>query len=324
MVNSVFHTALGLVLGGGVGDVADRAALVETAHINLAIVALDGRFKDATVRELPQDPPVADIGLVGAVLGYEEGVFGKGTSQVLCEKLLAGVNHRFAAIVILDQVGKHFKAVAQLLRRPSSGYLHINQGEQVLLLSLGIGDEILKLRVHAALGREEMITAYLEAVLAGVADVLLVAGVDVVAALGSLDINKLDLGVLFELFPIDGALMLGHINAVELHLGRVNGLAHFGLGLSGFGSSISLRSRCRVFLLGLGSLDIVFFLDRCLVLFLFGSLGIGRSSFLFLVFIVVGLVFIILIIFVVLVVLVILFVLVHTLTGGLGDVVVLR
>ena len=78
MVNSVFHTALGLVLGGSVGDVADRAALVETAHINLAIVALDSRFKDATVRELPHDPPVADVGLVGAVLGYEEGVFGKG------------------------------------------------------------------------------------------------------------------------------------------------------------------------------------------------------------------------------------------------------
>ena len=90
MVNSVPDAALGFGLAGIVHDVLDGAALVEAAQVHLAVVALHG-LEVSAVRELPQNPLVADVGLVAAVLGDEQGIVGKGTAQIGGEKFLGRV-----------------------------------------------------------------------------------------------------------------------------------------------------------------------------------------------------------------------------------------
>ena len=92
-----------------------------------------------------------------------------------------------------------------------------------------------------------MVTAHLETVLAGTAYVLVIAGIDEVAALGSLDIDKLDFAVLLQLFPVDGTLVFRDIDTVKLNIVGVQ--RRRGLGF-GWGSSLaSSIDRCR--LLGL-------------------------------------------------------------------------
>ena len=93
----------------------------------------------------PDNPLVADVGLVGVILGDKEWIVGKGSAQILGKELLAGVDHRFAAVIILEQVGKHLDAVPQLLGGPGAEFLNVDDGKQVLILALGRGDEVLEL-----------------------------------------------------------------------------------------------------------------------------------------------------------------------------------
>ena len=61
----------------------------------------------------------------------------------------------------------------------------------------------------------------------------MVAGIDKIRALGSLDIDKLDVIILLEFFPIDASLVLGDINAVKLYVGGIDGRGGLGLGRCG-------------------------------------------------------------------------------------------
>ena len=73
MVNGILDAdVLGLVLAGNVDDVVDGASLGKAAHVHLAAIALDG-LEQSVVGKLPQYPLVADVGLVAAVLGDEQG-----------------------------------------------------------------------------------------------------------------------------------------------------------------------------------------------------------------------------------------------------------
>ena len=68
-----------------------------------------------------------------------------------------------------------------------------------MLFAVGSADKVLELCRCAALGGQEVVTTHFEAMLAGVADILLISGVNIVAALGCLDIDKLDLGLIPKL-----------------------------------------------------------------------------------------------------------------------------
>ena len=177
----------------------------------------------------------------------------------------------------------------------------------------------MELGCRTALGGEEVVTAHLETVFAGVADVLLVFGVDVVAALGGLDVNELDFTVVPKLSPVDITLMLGHVDSVKLCLLGVDSLTHFGfgrIGLDGIGVALGV---C-----GLGGRGIFLSGGRGLSGILLGGCGLGGI-------IVLGgscwclsgglasLLVILLVLFLVRFLLVLIF-LAHALARGLGDI----
>ena len=104
-----------------------------------------------------------------------------------------------------------------------------------------------------------MIAAHFESVLAGVANVLVVARIDKIGTLGSLDIDELDALVLLDFFPVDVSLVLGDVDAVELYGCGIDGRGSFGLGgggclggvVSGLLGRLGLQGLV-VFLLGTG------------------------------------------------------------------------
>ena len=132
-----------------------------------------------------------------------------------------------------------------------------------------------------------MVTAHLETVLARVANVLVIAWIDIISAFGGLDIDELDFTLFLQFLPVDVALVLGYVDAVELHIVGVQ--RRRGLGLLGHSSlgrvvgrliGLFVFLRCgsglRLFLFGLvffgnGRLDIGFLLvllDSLFIVFL--------------------------------------------------------
>ena len=205
VVNDVLDAALGPGLAGLVQDVLDGKALVKAAHVHQV---LPDSPELAALRELPQDPLDVDVGTNIAVLGNEQGILLECQAQMPVKECLAGINHGFAAIVILDDVHKHLDTVAQPVSAPVLVFLDVNYGNQVLLIAVGRLQEVDGLGPRAGCRPEEMVATHLKAVLAGIPDVFLVLGIHVVATLRGLDIDKFYFGVLSQFFPIDGTLML--------------------------------------------------------------------------------------------------------------------
>ena len=75
------------MFAGGVDDVIEAAAFGKTAHVHTAPIALDG-LEQSVVGKLPQNPLVADVGLIIAVFGDEQGIVGKRAAKVRREEFL--------------------------------------------------------------------------------------------------------------------------------------------------------------------------------------------------------------------------------------------
>lgn len=156
-------------------------------------------------------------GGIAAVVGDEDvvlGVFLAG--EVGLVDLLGGVDHRLHAVFSLHQLeqlvdARHVEAARVVP-------FDVEHGDEVLLALLDHLLEIAELLVGGGLAAVQVVASHQETRLLCLGEVGLVEGVLDGGALGGLDVDELDGGVLGYLGPVDGTLELGDIDATGAHL----------------------------------------------------------------------------------------------------------
>ena len=128
---------------------------------------------------------------------------------------MTGVNHRFAAIVVFQFVGKGKHRIHQRLHREVvATHLHIDKRNQVLILLLHYGGEVEELLLHRHIRAEEVVCAHMYAVLARILNVVLIVSGAIGGALGGFHIHEFDVLVLSRRAPVDVFLIARHVDAV--------------------------------------------------------------------------------------------------------------
>ena len=146
-------------------------------------------------------------------------------------KFIIGIDDGLDAIVFLDDAQPLQHALLELLGRLLLGLvLHVEHGRQVAFLELHLADEEVGLVASGGMDAIEMIGAACKSMLAGLMEVVAEVLVDTTGTLGSLDHDKpdgalVDESLVAQLVPVDVALVMADVNAVNLVARRIADVA---------------------------------------------------------------------------------------------------
>jgi hypothetical protein len=175
--------------------------------------------------KLPDDVGGVDRRWRVAIAGYPEWVMGESIVEALIVEMLPCVNDRFLSVNFLEKSGKEVDTISELLGRPILAFLHINHGDEVLLLGVYMTHEVEKLEPHTTRGAHKVVTPHLHATTTRLFEVMSIAGVLIRAALGGFNVNELEVLLACHLFPIYPPLMVRNVNAVAVAHGGGRGAA---------------------------------------------------------------------------------------------------
>lgn len=186
----------------------------QAAFVHIGIDAVDS----ALGRVLPNDI-VALIAkhrrLVG-IHGDHEFVVVNLPGKILVVEIPSGVEQRFLFISFLYHVEKLEQRVAESRVAQPSFALDVYHGYQVLVARPALSLEIIELFLQFGLWAEKVVRPYLQPVLMGQLDVLLVSMVDAVAPFSGFQIDKSHFGVLADGLPKHLALIMAKVDAVNV------------------------------------------------------------------------------------------------------------
>ena len=215
--------AVGLLAYGLLRTDSHLAQVVVRAVVDVEIdIALDA-WKTAHIGVLPELPRALILERVDIVMSYPIRILVEhGIGQVARLKFKIGIYNRFYAIVLLYKTKPLEYGVLELLVRLVLGLmLNVEHGRKVAILKVDGLDEMIGLLVGRCMDAVEMVSTTGKTILASLIEVVAEVTVGLCGSLGGLDHNETDgtmvyLTVILELVPIDAALMMGDVDAVDL------------------------------------------------------------------------------------------------------------
>ena len=183
---------------------------------------------------LPEFPLTVEAELLHIVVGYPEGIaIELRGAEISLLELQSGVDDGGRAEASFHEVEPLEGFFSQCLGRLVADFLNVEHGGEVALLELDVVHEIARLSVARDVGREIVIGSTDEAVLSRFPEVALKFSIQMAFSLGGFDENKFHAGIVGyggggHLVPIDGALVVAHIDAVDAVVARQFCLAEDG------------------------------------------------------------------------------------------------
>ena len=195
----------------GINNVVDIEAVGKLGAVNIAFDAADAAFAGV----LPHDVFVAVAYAWSIVLieGYKEWVVLKtAVGYIFVVEVDIGVQDGWTAIVFLHSLQEPAQPAGEGLYSYTVGTLHVNDGHQVLVGGINDGYHVAELGILVNVSPVEMVASHIDAILTCLCHIIFVIVVNEGHALGSLDIGIADLAGGGYGSPIDGALVVGHVN----------------------------------------------------------------------------------------------------------------
>ena len=199
-------------------------------EVDLAGDAVDG----AHVGVLPEFPLTVEAELLHIVVGNPEGIaIELRRAEISLLELQSGVDDGGRAEASFHEVEPLEGFFSQRFGRLVADFLNVEHGGEVALLELDVVHEIACLPVARDVGREIVIGSTDEAVLSRFPEVALKISIQMAFSLGGFDEDKFHAGIVGNggggyLVPIDGALVVAHIDAVDAVVVRQFRLAEDG------------------------------------------------------------------------------------------------
>ena len=183
---------------------------------------------------LPEFPLTVEAELLHIVMGYPEGIaIELRRAEISLLELQSGVDDGGRAEASFHEVEPLEGFFSQRFGRLVADFLNVEHGGEVALLELDVVHEIARLPVARDVGREIVIGSTNEAVLSRFPEVALKISIQMAFSLGGFDEDKFHAGIVGNgggghLVPIDGALVVAHIDAVDAVVVRQFRLAEDG------------------------------------------------------------------------------------------------
>ena len=183
---------------------------------------------------LPEFPLTVETELLHIVVGNPEGIaIELGSAEISLLELQSGVDDGGCAEASFHEVEPLEGFFSQRFGRLVADFLNVEHGGEVALLELDVVHEIARLSVARDVGREIVIGSTDEAVLSRFPEVALKISIQMAFSLGGFDEDKFHAGIVGNggggyLVPIDGALVVAHIDAVDAVVVRQFRLAEDG------------------------------------------------------------------------------------------------
>ena len=172
---------------------------------------------------LPELPRTLILERVDIVMGYPIRILVEhGIGQVARLKFKIGIYNRFYAVVTLYKAKPLEHRLLELVVGLVLGLvLYIEHGRKVAILEVDSLDEVVGLLLGRGVNAVEMVGTTGKAVFASLIEVVAEVTIGLCGSLGGLDHDEtdgtmVDLTVILELVPIDAALMVGDVDAVNL------------------------------------------------------------------------------------------------------------
>ena len=200
-----------------VAQFAQAVRAHKAAFINIAAHTHDASF--AGVLPEANVAVIGQHGLLVGVHGYHELIVVELALQVLVVEVAPRIDKGLLMVGLLHKMQELVERVAELLGREARRGLYVEHRYKVLLAGQALGLEVGQLQAQVGLGPEEVVGAHLQAMAMGQVDVALVAGVYAVAALGGLQVDVGHLGVVANGLPEHLALIVAHVNAMNVLTG---------------------------------------------------------------------------------------------------------
>ena len=215
--------AVGLLAYGLLRTDSHLAQVVVRAVVDVEIdIALDA-WKTAHIGVLPELPRALILERVDIVMGYPVRILVEhGIGQIARLKFKIGIYNRFYTIVLFYKAKPLEYGVLELLVGLVLGLmLNVKHGRKVAILKVDGLDEVIGLLVGRCVNAVEMVGTTGKTILASLIEVVAEVTVGLCGSLGGLDHNETDgtmvyLTVILKLVPIDAALMVGDVDAVDL------------------------------------------------------------------------------------------------------------
>ena len=170
---------------------------------------------------LPEFPLTVEPELLHIVVGNPEGIaIELRRAEISLLELQSGVDDGGRAEASFHEVEPLEGFFSQRFGRLVADFLNVEHGGEVALLELDVVHEIARLPVARDVGREIVIGSTDEAVLSRFPEVALKISIQMAFSLGGFDEDKFHAGIVGNgggghLVPIDGALVVAHIDAVD-------------------------------------------------------------------------------------------------------------
>ena len=215
--------AVGLLAYGLLRTDSHLAQVVVRAVVDVEIdIALDA-WQTAHIGVLPELPRALILERVDIVMSYPVRILVEhGIGQIARLKFKIGIYNRFYAIVLFYKAKPLEYGVLELLVGLVLGLmLNVEHGRKVAILKVDGLDEVIGLLVGRCVDTVEMVSTTGKAILASLIEVVAEVTVGLCGSLGGLDHYETDgtmvyLTVILKLVPIDAALMVGDVDAVDL------------------------------------------------------------------------------------------------------------
>ena len=199
-------------------------------EVDLAGDAVD----HAHISVLPEFPLAVEAELLHIVVGNPEGIaIELGSAEISLLELQSGVDDGGRAEAPLHEVEPLEGFFSQGFGFEVAKFLNVQHGGEIAFFELHIVHEKARLSVARHAGREIMVGAADEAIFSRFAKVAQKFSIQMALPLGGLDEDKFHAGFPpngggGNLFPVDGALVVAHIESVNGVIGRQFGVAEDG------------------------------------------------------------------------------------------------
>ena len=206
--------------------------IVEGTVIDIQVyIALDA-WQTASISVLPELPRTVELHFLDIVVGYPVGIL---VEDVVVEiarlKFIIGIDDGLHAVVVLHHIEPQLDALLELLVGLVLGFmLYVEHRGQVAMLEFDVADKELGLRLGVRVNAIEMVGTTCKTVFTSIVEIATEVLVNLTSSLSGLDHDEtdgiaVDESLVFQLLPVDGALVVTNVDAMNLVALRVADVA---------------------------------------------------------------------------------------------------